>query len=75
MAVLWWAKNIAWAVLVGSLLLAGGAYRYFITPPALRFASTEAFWIALSFVGDALLAVIVLLLLWQKRDSAHKGDE
>lgn len=74
MAVLGVAKNIAWVVLIGALLGAAGAYRYFITPPNLRFASTEAFWIALSFVGDALLAVVVLLLMGRERDSPKRDE-
>ena len=54
---------MSWLVIAGSLIGAAGAYRYFIVPPALRFASTEALWIAASYVGDALLAVALLILV------------
>jgi hypothetical protein len=74
MEVLVVARRMAWVVLIGALLGVAGAYRYSITPSVLRFASSEALWIALSFVGDALLAIVVLLLMVRERDS-NTGDE
>lgn len=58
-------------VLFASLAGAFGAYRYFIIPFELRFATTEALWIAGSFVGHALLAGAVLLLAAQERGKSR----
>jgi hypothetical protein len=64
------AKNIAWLAVAVALLGAAGAYRYFIIPAELRFATTEALWIAFSFLGDALVAGTLLILLRGKRSTA-----
>ena len=59
-------------ILVGGIVGALGAYRYFITPFELRFASYEAVWVALGFLGDAVLAGV---LLWLLRRAAPSSDE
>lgn len=60
-------KVIGWVVVIWAIIGAAGTYRYFITPVELRFTTTEALWLAGSFVGDLLLAVGLLVLIRERR--------